>query len=141
VTTEVLMRGIERLTIRFGARSFDPETVSLIYREVNAMSEAAFNRLVDVLIGSRKATNPPLIQDFRDARIAEQNKMFQDDVHGAARAMNSGPRQQGLQKFLKERFGGGVTTLNQAIEIRRMQIQARKATDPSYDPLTDPEWQ
>lgn len=139
--TATLMSQIGRLKIRFGDRAFDQELISLIYREVQDMSDQELINLVDSMIGSRPASRPPLLDDFRQERLKMAKARVSIELELARKLLHSQvDDRSGLGKFLKSRFPG-CKTLGEAIEVRKLQIQVRKADDPTYDPLADPDWQ
>jgi hypothetical protein len=65
---------MKRLTTRFGLKALDQEFCSLVWRACSEMSDGGFITFCDVLIGSRKHTDPPRLQEFRDAVLAEQQR-------------------------------------------------------------------
>lgn len=118
--------------------AFDVEFTSLVALEVKSMANDDFLSVANFMIGSRPAGKPPLIQDFRDARINQEKLRLRRDVDGANRAMNT-QWHGGLQAYLSREFPG-CKTLNEAVEVRKLQIQIAKAKDPNYDPMTDRKW-
>jgi len=135
----LVMNQINRLKSRFGEKAFDDEFVKLAVRELMQMADGNVIRSVDVWIGNRPANRPPLLDDFRQARLTEERVRLQNDISGALQTVNSGPREQGLKAYLAKEFPG-CKTLAEAIEVRRLQIKIAKADDPNYDPMTDPKW-
>ncbi len=129
---------IERLKSRFGDRAFDPEFIDLARGEMARMRDDALIKMVDFFIGSRPANRPPLISDFRDGRYAAEKVSFNADVAGALKALDK-PWQTGLKPYLENNFPG-CKTLEEAVEVRRLQIQIAKANDQTYDPMQDPTW-
>ncbi len=123
---------IGRLRTRFGDRAFDAEFVHLVAREVCTMSETGFARTCDVFIGSRPTNKPPLLSEFREARIREEKVRFDNEVRGAAQAMNW-PAKGGLQRFLAKEYPG-AKTLNEAVEIKRLRNQIEKADNDDKEP-------
>jgi hypothetical protein len=111
---------IARLQIRFGEKNLDPEFIQLIWREVHDMSDAGFTRFCDVLIGSRTSNKPPLLSDFREARLAEQKLKFQNEAVGAARAFENGPKKN-LSEVLSGHFGK-VGSIAEAIEVAKLKL-------------------
>ena len=47
--------------------------------------------------------------------------------------------QKGLKVYLEREFPG-CKTLNEAIEVRRLQIRLARVEDKNYDPMKDPKW-
>ncbi len=128
-----------RLIDRFGERNFSKEFSLLVAIECNSMPDQAFVDLVNVLIGSRKPNDPPLIANFRDARLAYERRQFDRDVHGATRAWNGPARFMGLKAYLAKDFPG-CKSLSEAVEVRRLQIRVARADGPSYNPMADKRW-
>ncbi len=122
---------VGRLRTRFGDKSFDGEFVKLIAREVHDMSEHAFQRFVDVMIGSRTAHKPPLLSEFREARMTDDKRRFDNEVNGAASAMNW-PAAGGLQRFLAREYPG-AKTLNDAVDIQRLRNRIAEADGNNPD--------
>lgn len=110
----------KRLIIRFGAKNMDSEFGKLALAEVHDMSEHGFKRFVDVLIGSRTAHKPPLLSEFREARIKEAEQRFKNDVAGATRALKDPRIAKPLSEVLKRDFGA-VSGVMEALEIARLR--------------------
>jgi len=127
-----------RLIDRFGQNNFSKEFSLLCSIECQTMPDAPFVEMVNAMIGNRKPSNPPLLQDFRDARLAYEKRKFEADVTGAQRGMNTAWA-GGLQAYLRREFPG-CKTLNEAVEVRKHQIAIAKAEDANYDPMTDVKW-
>ncbi len=138
MTHETWTRQKARLIDRFGKNNFSPEFSLLVSMECRPMPDQPFEEMVNAMIGGRRPNNPPLIQDFRDARLAWERRVFERDLSGAERAMNM-PAKDGLKLYLVKEFPG-CKTLNQAVEVRRHQIQIARAENPNYDPMTDRKW-
>ena len=123
----------QRLVTRFGERSMDAEFMRLCANEVHDMSEAAFARFCDVLIGSRTANKPPLLSEFREARLAENKRRFDNEVRGAANAM-FGPsgtpqeRKAHVLKVLSKEFGS-VSSIAEALEVARLRLRLEGANN------------
>ncbi len=137
--TNFLTEQITRLKTKFGDKAFDPETVKLIFREVYSLRDDAFKRVVDTMISSRPYNRPPMVVDFREARLKEEKNKFSELSDSLDVFTESKVNKESLQKYLKENFSG-CSTLHEAVEVRRLQIQLRRVDDPSYDPLKDPQW-
>ncbi len=129
---------VERLRTRFGDKAFDAEFILLARSEMARMRDDDLVRMVDVFIGSRAANRPPLLVDFREARHLAQGRKLQSDIAGALKALET-PWQTGLKPYLEKHFPG-CKTLEEAVEVRRLQIQIARANDPTYDPMKDPAW-
>lgn len=128
-----------RLIDRFGERNFSREFSLLVAVECNSMPDQEFLHAVSAMIGARKPSDPPLIKDFRDARLAYERRVFERDVRGASNAMNQTPWSLGLRAYLAKEFPG-CKTINEAVEVRKMQIQIRQAEESNYDPMRDVKW-
>jgi hypothetical protein len=129
---------INRLKSRFGERAFDDEFCKLVFPEMMGISEHSVHRMVDVFIGNRPANRPPMLVDFREFRLAEQKASFDSTVKAAARGMNA-QSSGGLKAYLAKEFPG-CKTLDEAIQVRRLQIQIAKAENPKYNPMADRKW-
>jgi hypothetical protein len=108
-----------RFIDRFGQNNFSKEFSLLVSIECNSMPDQAFVDLANAMIGNRKPSNPPLLQDFRDARLAYERRKFESDVAGAARAMHQPMLTDGLSKYLTKTYGAECKTLWQAVEMQR----------------------
>jgi hypothetical protein len=117
----------QRLRQRFGDKACDGEFKRLIALECGAMQAHAFSRICDFMIGTRKHTAPPLLQDFRDARVREEKQRFEADVRGASDAFERRP----MSEILKRLGYAEARTASEAVEtereILRMQAQIAKA--------------
>lgn len=116
MTPDFFNQQISRMHLRFGEKAFDPEFTKLVAREVSAMQNEDFMRLVDFMIGSRKHNMPPTLTDFRESRIAIEKRAFSREVGGAARAMDR-QWQGGLHAYLAKEYPG-AKTLNDAVAIQ-----------------------
>jgi len=130
MTGEIFAEQVKRLQMRFGTKALDQQFVDLVWRECREMSEGALITFVDVMIGSRPHTKPPLLQDFRDARLAEAKRKFESDVRGAVREFEHPSARGGLKKFLAMNYPG-CKTLWDAVEVERLKIRIAKA-DQEY---------
>lgn len=138
---DVFKYQMQRLKTRFGDKHFDNEFVSLAWLEVKSMVPANFIRSIDLWIGNRPHNRPPLLAEFKEARLAEEKVRVS---YAATEAMRNFERPgartlESFQRVMKP-LVGHVNSVKEAVEIRRIQIQAKRAKDPSYDPMTDPEW-
>lgn len=114
---------IQRLITRFGQKAFDPEFCKLIWREAHDMSEQGFMRYCDVLIGSRSANKPPLLSEFREARLKEQKLKFDNDVRGATQFLKRQAPEE-MRKHLRavlSREYGAVESVSEALEVARIR--------------------
>jgi hypothetical protein len=121
---------IQRLRVRFGDKNFDAEFIQLIWREVYDMSEQAFVRTVDVFIGTRPTTKPPLLTEFKEARLKEQKQKFEQDLRGATQFLDrKAPEEMKakLKLVLKGEFGG-VENVKEALAVAKYKL------NPEQDP-------
>lgn len=128
-----------RLIDRFGKNNFSSEFSLLVAIECRSIPDHVFVDMVGAMIGARKPSDPPLIRDFRDARLAYERREYERNLYGAARAMHSPVLSRGLQDYLGNHFPG-CKTIMEAVEVRRHQIEIQRAEDPSYDPMMDERW-
>jgi hypothetical protein len=126
---------VKRLHVRFGERNFDAEFVSLLWDEVCTMSDPGLKMTVDVMIGNRLTNKPPVLQDFRDARLKEEKLKFENEVRGASRAVFEPTKNGGLQKFLSLNYPG-CRTLWSAVEaqIKRNKAARGEVAKPDGEP-------
>lgn len=125
---------ITRLQVRFGNRAIDNEFIQLAWREVHDMSEAWFARTVDTWIGSRSHNKPPLLSEFREARIAEEKLKFENDLRGATGFLERRAPEEmrkHLRAILIKEFGG-VEGIQDALEVARLKQKVRQSN--SDDP-------
>lgn len=120
---------IQRLQTRFGTKAFDQEFSQLVWREVHDMSEPGFVRTVDIFIGSRSTHKPPLLSEFREARLNEKKLKFQNDLRGATEFLTKkapAEMRKHLKAILSKEFGG-VESVSDAFEVARMRVRAENA--------------
>lgn len=114
-----------RLKQHFGEKAFSDEFITLACKEISGMPENSVKRMVDVFIGARPYNKPPLIMDFRDAKLAEAKQKLQKDLAGATSFLIKRSPQEmrmNLQKVLSKEFGG-LKNVSEAIDIARMRIR------------------
>jgi hypothetical protein len=119
-----------RLRIRFGEKHFDEEFLKLVWREVSDMSAHGYQRFCDVLIGSRTANKPPLLSEFREARLSEQKIKFQNDLRGAQNFLErEAPLEirKHLKTILSKEFGG-VESVSEALEVARTKLRIERVS-------------
>jgi hypothetical protein len=119
---------ITRLRTRFGDKNFDNEFVKLVAAEVHDMSESGFKRFCDVLIGSRTAHKPPLLSEFREARIKENEVRFRNDVAGATRALNDPRIAKPISEVLHREFGK-VESVSEAFAIAKLRLRTSESNN------------
>lgn len=121
---------IVRLKERFGEKHFDNQFVLLLWNECHDMGEAWLKRTVDTFIGSRTHNRPPLLSEFREARLAEQKLKFQNDVRSASthtRRLAPEEMIKNLNATLSKEFGA-VGSVKDAFEIARLKIKTKGST-------------
>ena len=123
---KILADQLERLKRRFGDKNFDAEFIKLVANEVRIMTDYDFIKFCDVMIGTRSPNKPPLISDFREARIAAEKASFTRMLSDGAKILDHPAKGDGLKKVLKEQFGN-VSSVTDAIEWKRLQDQIAKA--------------
>jgi hypothetical protein len=104
-----------RLQNKFG-KNMDDELKALVSEEVKNMSEPGFKRAVDVWIGSRTVNKPPLLSEFREARLIEERQRFRNETAAAARGFSK--HAGNIQEALRPAFGG-VSSVKEALEIAK----------------------
>jgi hypothetical protein len=124
VTPEQFTAQLGRLVTRFSEKAFDQEFSQLVWREVHDMSEQAFTRTCDVMIGSRKHNDPPRLTDFREARLKEQKYAFDRDIQGACKVLAHPALAKPLADILKRDFGA-VSGVKDALEIARLRNKTK----------------
>jgi hypothetical protein len=116
-----------RLQTRFTPRAIDNEFVKLVWQACADMSEPGFQRMCDVFIGSRTASKPPLLSDFREGYLLEQKRHFENDVRGATSALKrQAPEdmRRHLRVVLSQEYGG-VDSAKDALEIARIKQRTK----------------
>ncbi len=129
MTQDFYRQQLTRLRVRFGEKAMDAEFVMLVWREVHDMSESAFQRFCDVLIGSRTHHKPPLLSEFREARMQEQKIKFDNDVRGAVNFLErKAPAEmhKHLRAILSKEFGG-VESVMDAVDVARHRLRMERA--------------
>lgn len=126
MTEHFFISQISRLRRRFGDKNFDPEFVKLAAIEVKSMSEMGFQRAVDIWIGSRTSHKPPLLSEFREARLNEE-KLKLDGPKGA-REFSVPATLISFKNILKEQFGN-VATAMEAVELLTLKKRIKDEED------------
>lgn len=125
-----------RIRSAFGKTHLGNEQIKLIWKYTCDLKEEQMIGICDNFIS--KFHKCPLPADFLDAGHEARKKEFKEDLRGATEYLyDKWPT--GLKAYLAKEFPG-CNTLNEAVEVRRLQIKIKKAEDPSYDPMTDPKW-
>ncbi len=139
MTTDCWNHQKARLIDRFGEKNFSKEFSLLVALECKSVPDDVFTQMVNAMIGNRTPNQPPLLQAFRDGRLAYERRKFEADVRGASQAWHGEARFQGLRAYLAREFPG-CKSLAEAVEVRKLQIQLRRADEPAYDPMADAKW-
>lgn len=108
----------------------DNEFKKLVAIEVRDMNTFDFRETVNVWIGERPHTKPPLLADFRQAVLARNNSKFKREVRDAGhamQAMNIDPAK--LAKTLEQEYGAGIDTPSKALEFKRLKARIKKAEE------------
>lgn len=132
MTFDFFKSQIDRLKLRFGEKAFDPEFIRLLHKEVNPMSNQSFVHVVDVLIGSRPASRPPLLIDFREMRIKIEKEDFNKVVNGAVKTVYNPANHNGLKSYLAKEYPG-CNSLWEAVEVERLRIKVKRAMEQPDD--------
>lgn len=129
----------QRLIERFGVKAMDNEFKKLVVIEVRDMTIFAFKQAVDVWIGSRPHNRPPLLTEFREARLNREQSKLKADVRtigGVLRENNIDPAKLG--KTLEDQYGAGIDTPVKAFEFKRLQERIKKAeSEPDPKPTLE----
>lgn len=107
---------INRLKIRFGAKAFDPEFIRVIGLEIASVSDEFFRKQVDNWIGTRKNNSPPLLTDFKEARLAYEKDRLSIATDKVVKTFS-----YGLKDVLKKHYN--VDSLSDAMEIEKLKIR------------------
>ena len=130
MTNEFLHAQFERLRARFGKKAFDQQISHLIAAEVWSMSETDFVGLVNFLIGTKPATRPPLLEDFRTGRLAAEKRRLDRDAMASASAIARGWTSGGLRRALDANPDWkGCQTLLEAVEVERLRLRVAYAKE------------
>ncbi len=130
MTNEFLHAQFERLRARFGKKAFDTQISHLIASEVWSMSESDFIGLVNFLIGTKPATRPPLLEDFRNGRLAAEKRRLDRDAKAASGVMASDWTSGGLRRALDANADWrGCKTLMEAVEVERLKLLVHGANN------------
>ncbi len=131
MTNDFFKAQITRLQVRF-PKALDNEFVMLAWKETHDMSESGFQRFCDVLIGSRTHHKPPLLSEFREARLNEHKRQFDNDVRAAASVMfggaTPGSRKAHVLRLLSKEYGK-VSSVTEAVEVARMKLRVARANE------------
>jgi hypothetical protein len=117
MTHEFFKEQVSRLRTRFGEKAFDDEFVKLAWLEVGEMSDLGFKRTCDTFIGSKPWSQPPLLADFREARLTELRSQLKTEVATAARALF--PVTKKTANEVLRPFFGEVTGVLEAWSVAR----------------------
>lgn len=116
MTEDFFRLQVERLKSHFGAKAFSYEFIRILGLEVAPIGDEFFRRTVDTWIGNRRNNNPPLLVDFREARIAFEKSRFQAEVSRASDTFH-----HGLKEVLRKQYN--VDSLAEAIELERLKLK------------------
>ena len=116
---------LQRLRERFGEKAFDAEFITLVNREVRDLPDYDLVRMVDVFIGTRAHNRPPLIQDFREARMAFEKQRFEAEVRNAARCWD-GIQKRPMKEILTRLGYAEANTVWEAVELEREILRLKR---------------
>lgn len=104
MTQSIFLQQIKELQDHFGEKQFSPGFVRRVWDEVHEMSDYAFKRFVDQMIGHRPQNRPPLMAEFREALLAWRKDNLRRETDGAVLSMRRAPDGD-LAKVLDVEFG------------------------------------
>lgn len=116
MTEDFFLSQVKRLQIHFGTRSFNSESIRVFAREIAIVSDEFFRNLVDTWIGSRKTTNPPLLPDFREAKLTYERNNLKREVRDASVGFSNS-----LKDVLRDVYK--VDTLKEAFELEALKLK------------------
>lgn len=116
MTEDFYLSQIKRLQIHFGPKAFNSENVRIYGREIAIVSDEFFRNLVDTWIGSRKNGQPPLLPDFREAKLTFERNNLKRECREASGGFNNGLKEV-LRKVYK------VDSLKEAFELERLKAR------------------
>ena len=121
---------IKRLKMRFGEKAFDPEFVKLVGAEVSSMSNRDFQDIVDIMISTRGHTRPPLITEFKEARLRKEKYKFNYEVQGAVNTLSKTTKK--LKDILEENGYNGCDSVLDAVNEEVFKNQIKKADQSDF---------
>lgn len=124
--SDLFVTQIKLLQDRFGEKAFNKSFVDLIWREVCTMNDNDFARTCEVFIGSRPHNKPPLLTEFREARLRYEKFAFERDLQGAAKVLNHPALRKPIAEILHRDFGA-VESVKDAFEIARLKLKTQKS--------------
>lgn len=116
MSEEFYLSQIKRLQIHFGAKAFNSESVRVFGKEVVFVSDEFFRNTVDTWIGARKTSNPPLLPDFREAKLTFERNNLKRECRQATVGFNNG-----LKEVLRRVYK--VDTIEEAFEIEQLKLR------------------
>jgi len=129
MTKDFFLHQVTRLQTRFGDRAIDAEFVKLVWAEIHEMNEQDFLRAVNVWIGSRPYTKPPLLTEFREARMASSKNKFESDLRGSANFLSRKAPEEMRNKLkqILSKEHGGVDSLRDALEVAKLNLRLKRS--------------
>jgi hypothetical protein len=124
MTVEFFKAQMGRLRIRFSDRAFDDEFIKLAWREIGEMSDLAFKRNVDIWIGHRPYHQPPLLAEFREARLAELREVLRTDAKLIKNVLEAEAKRRSISEVLKPLFG--ANDMREALRAARRRLLAEE---------------
>lgn len=137
MTGEIFAAQVKRLQGRFGMKAFDQQFVDLVWRECREMTDGAFITFVDVIIGSRPHTRPPLLTEFREAKLTDSNsRVRQEKVASGNRVACNDCKDSG--DLFVERLPSFEEWAKWKTGVIRCGCQAGLAKHPNQGPIWGP---
>lgn len=126
MTEEFFHEQLKRLRAKW-PKAFDPESTKLIASHCAMMTNESFLNLVNVFIGSRPVTRPPLPVDFlEEAKRAESRDLRFKAASTAAHSALSPWRPLPEVLAQTDEFKG-CQTVGEAIEVARLRLRVKDA--------------
>jgi len=125
---DIFKSEIKRLRVRFGDRAFDAEMTKLVWDEVSTMSADGFHKYVSTLIGHRGPFDPPLLAEFREARLFEERNNLKKETAGAGRELRK-VDSLGFDRMLALNFPGAKSAKD-ALAIAKKKRQGGNDDGP-----------
>lgn len=129
---------IDRLKRRFGDKNFDAEFIKLAGFEAKLMSDTWFQKTVDTWIGSRAPNKPPLLSEFKEARLSEERIRLNNMTRDAGQVLSHPAKAEGLKKILKEQFGNAQSVMD-AVELLRLKKELKNENNDHGEDDREPD--
>ncbi len=93
MTDSAFRTQMQRMIDAFGAQHYKQERLAMVWKELGALSDSAFTRVVDRLIAESRYA--PLLPEFRDAAAVEREQAWRHEKR---------EHKQDAQEFYKSSF-------------------------------------